>query len=128
MKKKKKSSREPEQEKINIAEKQRQDKARAARHANAEKQKRYRQSMKAQGYKAKLIWEKPLETGWVRTEVPVIHESSVNIAIKNQDMREILEYMTWSFISNCEKKGIQRKIWRPVYEDIMNLIKPFGIE
>jgi hypothetical protein len=36
--------------------------------------------MKAQGYKAKLIWEKPLEAGWVRTAVPVIHESSVNIA------------------------------------------------
>jgi hypothetical protein len=127
MKTLKKSSREPGQEKINIAEKQRRDRAKAARHANAEKQKRYRQSMKAQGYKAKLIWEKPLETGWVRTAVPVIHESSVNIAFKDQGMREILEYMIGSFISNCERKGIQRKIWRPIYEDIMNLLKPLGI-
>jgi hypothetical protein len=38
-------------------------KEKASRQANAEKQRRYRQSMKAQGYKAKLVWEKPLEAG-----------------------------------------------------------------
>jgi hypothetical protein len=104
------------------------DKSKAARQANAEKQKRYRQSMKAQGYTTKLIWEKPLETGRVRTAVPIIHESSVNIAFKNQDFREILETMVGSFIRGCERKDIPEKTWRPVYEDIMNLIKPLGID
>jgi hypothetical protein len=34
---------------------QRRKKENAARQANAEKQKRYRESMKAQGYKIKLV-------------------------------------------------------------------------
>src|SRR5215469_370278 len=93
------------------------DRGNTARKANAEKQKRYRQSMKAQGYTAKLIWEKPLETGWVRIAVPVIHDSSLNIASRDKDLKETLENMMGAFIMDCEKKGIQKKIWKPVYED-----------
>jgi hypothetical protein len=123
----KKPSREPDNEKAGKEEKPCRDRGEAARLANAEKQKRYRQSMKAQGYTAKLIWEKPLETGLARTAVQVIHENSVNIAFKDQDIREILENMTGSFITGCERKGIPKKTWMPVYKDIMNLIKPLGI-
>ena len=55
------------------------DKEEKSRQANAKKQKRYRESMKAQGYRARLIWEKPLDTGWVRMIAPVIRESSIDI-------------------------------------------------
>src|SRR5215469_894049 len=127
MKAAKKSTQEPAQGQARKQEKLCRDRARAARKANAEKQKRYRQSMKAQGYTAKLIWEKPLEPGWIRTAVPVIHESSLNIASKDQVMKEILENMTGTFIMDCEKKGILKKVWKPVYEDVMSLLKPLGM-
>ena len=79
---------DPEREAANREGEQRRKKEKAARQANAEKQKRYRESMKAQGYKAKLVWEKPPEAGWVRTPVPVIRESSLNIAANNPAMKE----------------------------------------
>jgi hypothetical protein len=107
---------------------QRRKKEKTARQANAEKQKRYRESMKAQGYKAKLVWEKPLETGWVRTAAPVIRESSLNIAAANPAMKEALGRLSGTFIHECKKQKIAEKVWEPVYRDLLRLIKPLGIE
>jgi hypothetical protein len=59
--------------------------------------------MKDQGHKAKLIWEKPLETGWVRTASPVIRESSLNIAAKNPAMKEVLGKLSGTFIFECKR-------------------------
>ena len=103
------------------------DKKTKMRKANAEKQKRYRESMKAQGYRARLIWDKPLDAGWVRTASPVIRESSINIANNNPAIGEVLEYICGVFISNCEKKKIPKAKWEPVYKDLLSLFKPFGI-
>jgi hypothetical protein len=84
--------------------------------------------MKAQGYKAKLVWEKPLETGWVRAAAPVIHESSLNIASNNPAMKEALSRLSGMFIQECKRQKIAEKIWEPVYRDLLHLIKPLGIE
>jgi len=96
-----------------------------ARQANAEKQKRYRESMKAQGYQARLIWEKPLGSGQIRTAAPVIRETSLSIVRSNPVIREVLENLCETFKTDCEKKRIQRDVWNPVYRDIQVLLKPF---
>ena len=128
MKTNQKTQQEREREKANGEGDLRRSKEKAARQANAEKQKRYRQSMKAQGYKAKLTWEKPLEDGLARAETPIIHEDSLNIVSENQDMKEILEGISGTFISNCERKKIPKKVWEPVYKDLKTLLKPLGVE
>ena len=128
MKTNQKTQQEREREKSNREGDLRWSKEKAARQANAEKQKRYRESMKAQGYKAKLIWEKPLEDGLARTAAPIIHEDSLNIVSGNQDMKEVLECISGAFILNCEKKKIPKKVWDPVYKDLKTLLKPLGVE
>jgi hypothetical protein len=119
---------DPKREAANREAEQRREKEKAAREANAEKQKRYRESMKAQGYKAKLVWEKPLESGWVRVAVPVIRESSFNIAAHNPAMKETLGRLSDTFISECKRQKIAEKVWKPVYRDLLSLLKPLGIE
>jgi hypothetical protein len=119
---------DPKREAVNREAEQRREKEKAARKANAEKQKRYRESMKAQEYKAKLIWEKPLESGWVRTEVPVIRETSLNIAAHNPAMKEVLGRLSGTFIFECKRQKIAEKTWEPVYRDLLTLLKPLGIE
>jgi hypothetical protein len=84
--------------------------------------------MKAQGYKAKLVWEKPLETGWVKAAAPVIRKSSLGIATNNPALREVLDGLRGSFAGKCEKNGIPKKVWEPVYRDLLSLLKPLGIE
>ncbi|MDR2434862.1 MAG: hypothetical protein LBD47_09885 [Treponema sp.] len=118
----------PKTEAANWETEQRRKKEKSVRQANAEKQKRYRESMKAQGYKARLIWEKPLESGWVRAAVPVIRESSLNIAANNPAMKEVLKRLSGTFIHECEKQRIAEKIWKSVYRDLLTLIQPPGIE
>ncbi|MDR2072771.1 MAG: hypothetical protein LBP60_04985 [Spirochaetaceae bacterium] len=107
---------------------QRREKEKAARKANAEKQKRYREGMKAQGYKARLIWEKPLESGWVRAASPVIRKSSLNIAADNPAMKEVLGKLSGTFIYECKRQKIAERVWKPVYRDVLTLLKPLGIE
>jgi hypothetical protein len=107
---------------------QRWKKEKASRQANAEKQRRYRQSMKAQGYKAKLIWEKPLEAGWVKVEAPIIRENSLEITGNNPEIGEVLHGLFGKFIFECKKQGISEERWRPVYRDFQTLLKPLGLE
>jgi len=101
------------------------EKTKKARQANAEKQKRYRESMKAHGYRARLVWEKPLCAGQIRTAAPVIRETSLSIIRSNPTIREVLEKLCEAFKMDCEKKRIQREVWNPVYRDIQVLLKPF---
>jgi hypothetical protein len=94
-----------------------------ARQANAEKQRRYRASMKAQGYKAKLIWERPLEAGWSKVST-AIRESSLSIGEVNPALQEIMERLFGMFIYECNQRGIPEKVWRPAYQDFLTLLKP----
>ena len=100
------------------------EKEQKARKANAQKQKRYRASMKAQGYRTRLIWEKPLKSGWVRAAAPVIRERSLNTVRDNPAVREVLENLSFTFISDCKKKDIPQEAWEPIYRDIQVLLKP----
>jgi hypothetical protein len=84
--------------------------------------------MKAQGYKAKLIWEKPLEAGWMRTAAPVIQESSLSIATNNPVIGEVLDGLQGFFIVDCEKRGIPGEAWKPIYSDLQTLLKPLAGE
>jgi hypothetical protein len=98
------------------------EKEKKARKANAQKQKRYRESMKAQGYHTRLVWEKPLESGWVRAAAPVIRECSLNTVRDNPAVREVLENLSFTFISDCKKKEIPKEAWEPVYRNIQALL------
>jgi hypothetical protein len=84
--------------------------------------------MKSQGYKAKLVWEKPLETGWVRAVAPVVRESSLNIAANNPAMKGVLDRLSDTFIYECKRQKIAEKTWKPVYRDVLTLLKPLRIE
>jgi len=101
------------------------EKTKKARQANAEKQKRYRESMKAQGYRARLVWEKPLKSGQIRVAAPVIRETSLSIVRSNPAVRKVLENLCETFKTDCEKQEIPQKAWKPVYQDIQVLLKPF---
>ena len=101
------------------------EKIKKARQANAEKQKRYRESMKAQGYRARLVWEKPLGSGQIRTTAPVIRKTSLSIVRNNPAIRKVLENICETFKMDCEKQKISQKVWKPIYQDIQVLLKPF---
>jgi hypothetical protein len=121
-----KNAEEIDRKAANREAERRREKEETARRANAGKQKRYRESMKAQGYKAKLIWEKPLEFGWVRTAAPVIRENSLNVAATDPVIKEVLEDLCGAFITACEKRGIPKEAWEPVYRDLLTLLKPLA--
>jgi hypothetical protein len=118
---------DPKTEAANQEAEQRWKKEKASRQANAEKQRRYRQSMKTQGYKAKLIWEKPLEAGWVKAEAPIIRENSLAVTGNNPEMGKVLYGLFGRFISECKKQGIPEEIWKPVYQDFQTLLRPLGV-
>jgi hypothetical protein len=101
------------------------EKTKKARQTNAEKQKRYRESMKAQGYRARLVWEKPLCAGQIRAAATVIRETSLSIVRSNPAVGEVLENLCETFKMDCEKKRIQKEVWNPLYRDIQVLLKPF---
>jgi hypothetical protein len=123
-----KTAEEIDREAANREAEQRREKEEAARRANAGKQRRYRESIKAQGYKAKLIWEKPLEPGWVRMTAPVIREGSLNVAATDPTIKDVLENLCGAFITACEKRGVPKEAWELVYRDLQTLLKPLGIE
>jgi hypothetical protein len=80
--------------------------------------------MKAQGFHARLVWKKLLDTGWVRAAAPVIRKSSLDSAKNNQAIREVLENIGGGFIMDCKKLNIPKEVWEPVHRDIQILLKP----
>ena len=84
----------PEREAVSLTAESNREKKDKAHQANAEKQRRYRQSMKTQGCK---------------------------VAIEG-----VLEEICRIFSEDCEKRGITREEWEPVYRDLQALLKPLG--
>lgn len=113
-----------EWETVNQDDDARKKKEKKTRRANAVKQKRYRESMKAQGYRARLTWEKPLEPGWIRAASPVIRESTLHVAKNNLAIKEVLEILSDTFVFECKRQRIPEKTWNPVYRDFLALLKP----
>jgi hypothetical protein len=69
------------------------------------------------------MWERPLEAGWVKVSA-VIRESSLSIGTVNPELQEIMERLSGMFIYECNQQGIPEKVWRPVYQDFLTLLKP----
>jgi hypothetical protein len=107
-----------EREAANREGEARREKAKKARQANAEKQRRYRNSMKAQGYHAVLTWEKPLPPDMVKVSA-IIHKSSLGIADREDNEARRFIKSLWALIH-------RREISKELYRDIMDLLKPLG--
>jgi hypothetical protein len=114
------STQEKEREAANQAGETRRKKEQTDRKANAEKQKRYRESMKAQGYKAHLIWEKPPVPGMVKA-IAYIHETSLNITTDEKKGAALHDLGVSVF-----KLYQDQRITREIYQDILELLKPLG--
>jgi hypothetical protein len=125
MTKKKMPDLSPEAVAANAAGEARREKEKKDRRANAEKQKRHRESMKAAGYKQVLTWEKPLPSGQVKAHA-VIHESSLDIAGKNPEIKKALFYCLAGFLRDMKEKKIPGGVWKDVYNDMQELLRPFG--
>jgi hypothetical protein len=101
----------------------RRAKDKASHRANAEKQKRYRESMKAQGYRAVLSWENPLSSNKVKVSAN-IHKSSLEITGESPEIQEALNLMMGSFLKDVA--SLPRSTWSTVYKDTQELLKPLG--
>jgi hypothetical protein len=111
-----------EREAANREGEARREKAKKIRQANAEKQKRYRDSMKAQGYHAVLTWEKTLPPDMVKVSA-IIHKDSLGIADReDNEARRFIRNLWGEVLMQYQEK----KIPKDVYRDIMDLLKPLG--
>ena len=141
----------PEAQAANAAGEARREKEKQARQKNAEKQKRFRESMKAQGYKEVLLWTLPSppdvkermtaagfrqavawervsndqkeKPGEVKVKVSVaIRETSINAADKSPAVRKALTKAMMELLDAL--KGCPDK--EAIYKDYIELLKPFG--
>ncbi|MDR1902484.1 MAG: hypothetical protein LBQ88_09420 [Treponema sp.] len=117
---KKRTAQETEREAANREGEAGREKAQKARQANAGKQKRYRESMKAQGYHAVLTWEKPLPPDMVKVSA-IIHKSSLGIADREDKETGRFIKDLWDFVLIH-----RREMPKDLYQDILNLVKPLG--
>jgi hypothetical protein len=67
----------------------------------------------------------PWEPEWITIWRPHIRESSMNSVENNPDVKKAFGNMIYGFIRDCEKLGIPEKVWKPVHEDIKELLRPF---
>jgi hypothetical protein len=111
-----------ERDAVNREGEAKREKEKKDRQANAEKQRRYRKSMKAQGYHAVLTWEKPLPPDMVKVSA-IIHKNSLNIA--DQEDSGIRNAMR-NFCTEIFMMQQNKEISNDVYRDILSLLKPLG--
>jgi hypothetical protein len=101
------------------------------RRGNAEKQARFRKSMKEQGYREVKYWEKPhspsLVKPWGKLPPPLIQESSASICEMDQAIGEAIRAMMDAFFvaMRGENDNMSKEAWR-VYRDIETLLSPLG--
>jgi hypothetical protein len=99
-----------------------QQKARDDRQANAEKQRRYRKNMKAQGYHAVLAWEKPIPPDMVKVSA-IIHKSSLDIAAHTDtEAGQFIQHIYDEVLTGHRKQ----KLSDDTYRDILSLLAPLG--
>jgi hypothetical protein len=92
-------------------------KRKKARQANAVKQTSYRK----RNYEGLI----PLDPEWHTVVRPEIRESSINSVENNPAIKRALGNMVYGFIRDCEKLEIPENVWKPVHEDIKELLTPF---
>ena len=92
-------------------------KARKSRQ-NSEKQKRFRERMKEDGFREVKTWEKPIPSGMVKAST-LIHKSSLDFDKANPDMWKAFK------VALLEIK-FSAKQWKDFYTDIKALLLPLG--
>jgi hypothetical protein len=127
MAKKKTPELSPEAKAANAAGEARREKEAAARRSNAEKQKRFRDSMKAQGYREVKAWEKPLSPGLVKIPAAVIREETAGICERDETAKAAVHSMMIAFFTSMrgENENISPEGWN-IYRDIETLLSPLG--
>jgi len=138
----------PEANAANAAGEARRLKEKKARRQNADKQRRFRESMKSQGYKAVMLWDFPVPSdkriaaqgfrkvpAWERTSegkskgstirfAVRIREYSLNAAVKYPKIKKVLESAAASLAvalgDTPEERGI--------YLDYLEMVKLIGGE
>ena len=145
----------PEAIAANTAGDARREKEKEARRKNAEKQKRFRDSMKAEGYKRVTLWDAPSPTGqpgrmagrgfrqvpaWEMPEeyadkksraakvaVAVrIRESSLNIGAKSPEIKKALDSAAGRFLAALGSVETPEK--NAAYQDYLEIMKLLGGE
>jgi hypothetical protein len=108
-------------------------KAEKKRRANAEKQARFRQSMKEKGYKEIRTWERQPEPGmvkpWGELSPPHIRESTVGICERDPAVKKAVDRMMSAFLATLrgEDETLDKEQWN-IYRDIETLLSPLGHE
>jgi hypothetical protein len=111
-----------ERETANRAGEAAREKAGKAKQANAEKQRRYRKNMKAQGYHAVLTWEKTVPPGMVKVST-LIHKTSLAIAgHEDSAAGKAVQHLYTEILSMYKNKELSKELYR----DILDLLKPLG--
>ena len=92
--------------------------------SNAEKQKRFRERMKAEGYRRVITWVKDddSDSAFKRVETK-IHKTSIGICERNDGLRTILT----GFLKLLGEQAGKGYFPREVCRDIAELCKPLGI-
>jgi hypothetical protein len=101
------------------------------RRENAEKQARFRKSMKEKGYREVKQWEKPPAPGlvkpWGKLTPPLIKESTAGICERDAATKEAVKKMLTAFFlaMSGEADNMSSEAWG-VYNDIETLLSPLG--
>jgi hypothetical protein len=101
------------------------------RQKNAEKQKRFRENMKGNGFKEVKAWEKPPPPGWVKAwakcPVPLIRESTAGVCERDIKTRQAVDGMLTAFFTAMrgENDNMSNAAW-DIYKDIETLLSPLG--
>jgi len=97
-----------------------QGKRKKSKHDDVGKQQSYRKKKSE-----KEEWDEPYDPIWVRTTGEIIRESSLESVENNPGIRKALENMVQVFITECENHNIPEMVWKPIRQDITNLLTPF---
>jgi hypothetical protein len=141
----------PEAIAANAAGEARREKEKAARLANAAKQRRFREGMKAEGYKQVLLWDMPCPAGvreritaagfrqvpaWERPAPmggPAPDSGTVRLAVcvhestlePTPEIKAALSRTLGGFLRDVEK--LPRDSWKNVYADLQEIIRVIGV-
>jgi hypothetical protein len=101
------------------------------RRENAEKQARFRKSMKEKGYREVKQWEKPPAPGqvkpWGKLPPPLIKESSAGVCERDAAISAAVQAMMSAYFHTMRGDGenMAPEAW-DVYRDIEALLAPLG--
>jgi hypothetical protein len=93
----------------------------AFRLSNAEKQMRFREHMKEEGFKRIVRWVPEDDTGDMKDITNRIHKSSIGICSRDEKTRQVLSYL----MKAVEDLASQGSVSQHVFEDLRGLCAVF---